>query len=358
MTQAAFLTVRQLLSKELSMHSKQVWRYKRVDSQYVLSMDERLNVPIQPDEVRIDVQACSLNYRDLIALRNKAGRNVEGLVPLSDGAGIVTEVGADVKQWKVGDRVAGCFFPFWQDGRFDLKNHQFDLGGNIDGMLAKQVTFNESGIVEIPSHLSFEQAASLPCAGVTVWHALFDRGQLKKGETVLVLGTGGVSMFGLQLATAAGARVIVTSSKSSKLLKAKELGAWETIDTSNESDWSRKIWELTSAKGADHVIETGGPGTLEQSMKSVSAGGQIHLIGVLSGFGPPNVSLFPLLARNVTVHGIYVGSRQHFINLNQFLAQHAIQPVIDRAFAFDDAQQAFEYLESAQHLGKVVIKIQ
>jgi NADPH:quinone reductase-like Zn-dependent oxidoreductase len=340
------------------MLSSPVWRYKRSDSQYLLSLEERLNDPLQPNQVRIDVHACSLNYRDLIALRNKAGRNVDGRVPLSDGAGIVSEVGAEVEQWAVGDRVAGCFFPLWQDGRFDLKHHQSDLGGTIDGMLAKQTTFDQNGIVEVPAHLSFEQAATLPCAAVTAWHALFERGQLKQGDTVLVLGTGGVSMFGLQLATAAGARVIVTSGSPAKLAKAKQLGACEVIDTSHGSDWSRRVWELTSAQGVDHVIETGGPGTLEQSMKSVAAGGQIHLIGVLSGFGPTSASLFPLLARNVTVHGIYVGSRQHFRNLNQFLAQHTIQPVVDRTFTFEDAFRAFEYLESAQHLGKVVIKIQ
>jgi NADPH:quinone reductase-like Zn-dependent oxidoreductase len=343
--------------KELTMTLSQAWRYQKSNSQYSLSLQEQSHIPLEDDQVRIEVRACSLNYRDLIALRNLAGRNVDGRIPLSDGAGVVVEVGSGVKQWKVGDRVAGCFFPLWDDGRFDLKHHRHDLGGTLDGMLAKHTTFHENGIVRIPDYLSLEQAATLPCAAVTAWQALFERGRIKKGETVLVLGTGGVAIFALQLAKAAGAQVIVTSSKRSKLQKAKDLGAWQTIDTTQASDWSRRVWELTDERGVDHVIETGGPGTLDQSMQSVSAGGQIHLIGVLTGFGPPQASLFPLLARNVTVHGIYVGSRKHFENLNSFLSEHSIEPVIDRVFPFDEALQAFEYLESAQHLGKIVIKV-
>jgi NADPH:quinone reductase-like Zn-dependent oxidoreductase len=184
---------------------------------------------------------------------------------------------------------------------------------------------------------------------------LVDRGLLGSGETVLTLGTGGVSIFALQIANALGSKVIVTSSSDEKLAKARSMGAWGTINYVKQPAWDREVWRLTNGKGVDHVVETGGPGTLEKSLNSVAAGGQIALIGVLTGFGPPTSSLFPLLARNVSMHGIYVGSRQHFQTLNHFFDSYKIQPAIDRVFPFDEAAAAFQYLETAQHFGKIVI---
>ncbi len=332
------------------------WIYRRSDSAYLLELSEKTVEPLQNHQVRVAVRAISLNYRDLIALRNMAGRNVEGRIPASDGAGTVIEVGPAVTEWTVGDRVAGCFFPTWQSGRFDLSCHQKDLGGNLDGMLAEQIVMEERGLVAIPEYLSFTEAATLPCAAVTAWHALFVRGSLASGQTVLVLGTGGVSVFALQLANASGARVIVTSSSDEKMDKAKAMGAWETIHYGREPNWDREVWRLTNERGVDHVVETGGPGTLERSMKSVAAGGQIALIGVLTGFGPPTASLFPLLARNVSLDGIYVGSREHFIELMRFMERHQIQPCVDRVFPFKQAESAFKYLEGAKHFGKIVIE--
>lgn len=337
------------------MNSPKAWSYLRNANAYTLICAAKPPRSLEPNEVRVRVKACSLNYRDLIALGNKAGRKVDGRIPLSDGAGMVTEVGRDVARWKIGDRVAACFFQTWLSGRFRLEYHQQDLGGTIDGMLAEEVILNQDGLVALPTHLSYREAATLPCAAVTAWQALIERGSLKNEETVLVLGTGGVSIFALQIARALGARVIVTSSQAGKLEQAKQLGAWATIDTTLNPDWDRSVWELTDHQGVDHIIETGGPGTLERSMKSIAAGGQIHLIGVLSGFGPPTASLFPLLARNVTLHGLYVGSRQHFDHLNAFLERHALRPWIDRVFPFDEAPQAFGYLEAANHIGKIVI---
>ncbi|MFN9419010.1 MAG: zinc-dependent alcohol dehydrogenase family protein [Pirellula sp.] len=312
---------------------------------------------LTPNAVRVHVKAISLNYRDIIAWRNLAGRQVDKRVPASDGAGEIVAVGSDVQQWKVGDRVAGCFFQTWQSGPFDLAHHKNDLGGTLDGMLQSVIDLPETGIVEIPPSLSFEQASTLPCAGLTAWYSLFTRGGLVADQTVLCIGTGGVSIFALQFATAIGARAIVLSSSDSKLERARVMGAWETINYREHPQWADEVWKLTDGHGVDHVVEVGGPGTLEQSMKCVAASGHIALIGVLTGFGAPNTSLFPLLARNVRLNGIYVGSRDKFIEMNAFIESKQIQPSIDQVFSFDDAPSAFEYLQSAKHFGKVVIAL-
>jgi NADPH:quinone reductase-like Zn-dependent oxidoreductase len=340
--------------------SQRGWIYQKTGDRYELALvpkllDDRLPQDLGSTQVRIAVGAVSLNYRDLIALRNKAGRNVDRRIPASDGAGRVVEVGSKVKQWKVGDRVAGCFFQTWQEGRFEMRHHKNDLGGTLDGMLADQVVLEESGIVAIPSWMSELQASTLPCAALTAWYALMDRGGLRAEDTVLALGTGGVSIFALQFATAAGAKVAITSSSDAKLIRVKRMGAWQTVNYRSEVDWDKSLLKATDQKGIDHVIETGGPGTLEKSMNVVAAGGQIAQIGVLTGFGPPSTSLFPIVARNVRLDGIYVGPRQSFVAMNQFIDQHRIEPVIDQVFSFEEADKAFEYLESGQHLGKVVI---
>ncbi len=303
------------------------------------------------------VRAASLNYRDLIALRNKAGRKVGGRVPCSDGAGEVTAVGDGVTAWEPGDRVAGCFFQTWEGGRFDMAHHKQDLGGTIDGMLAEEVLLRAGGVARVPDHLSFDEAACLPCAAVTAWYALFARGRLAAGDTVLTLGTGGVSVFALQLAAAAGAKVIVTSSSDEKLRRARELGAWETVNYKTHPDWEKEVWRLTGGRGADHVVEVGGPDTLGKSLASAAAGGHVALIGVLTGFGPPADSLFPLVARNATLSGIYVGPRDEFEAMNRFLVEKQLRPVIDRVFLFEEAAAAFEHLESGSHFGKIVIRV-
>ena len=307
-------------------------------------------------QVVVKVHATSLNYRDLIALKNLAGRAVSGVVPLSDGAGEVAAVGAGVSRWKVGDRVAGCFFQGWKTGRFDLAYHKTDLGGSVDGMLAEQVVLGEDGLVRIPDFLSFEEAACLPCAGLTAWYAMTTRGGFQPGDSLLALGTGGVSVFALQFAVALGGTVIITSSSDAKLERAKELGASHTINYRSTPDWSKEVFRLTGKRGVDHVIEVGGPGTLDQSMNSVAGGGHIALIGVLTGFGAPQASLFPLVARNVRLNGIYVGPRDVFETMNAFITEKSIRPVIDRVFAFGDAAEAFAHLESGSHFGKVVIR--
>lgn len=312
-----------------------------------------------PGEVRIRVRAASLNYRDVLMRRGMSASSAGsgGVVPLSDGAGEIDALGRGVDDWSVGDRVAGCFFPRWEDGRFDLAHHDAALGGSMNGMLAEQVVLPAGGIVRIPDRLSFAEAACLPCAALTAWHALFERGALASGESVLVLGTGGVSVFALQMASAAGARVIVTSSSDAKLARAKDLGAWAGINYQTMPEWEKSVWELTGRRGVDHIVEVGGPGTLGRSMASAAAGGQIALIGVLTGRGAPEASLFPLVARNVRLDGIYVGSRGMFERMNAFLDRHAIRPVIDREFAFEEAAAAYDLVASGGHFGKVVIRV-
>ena len=310
-----------------------------------------------PGEVRVRVRAVSLNYRDLIQLRNKAGRKVGGRVPCSDGAGEVTAVGPGVTEWQSGDRVAGCFFQTWEAGRFDPAYHKHDLGGSLDGMLAEEVVLRAGGVVRVPDHLSFAEAACLPCAGLTAWYALAVRGGLRAGDTVLALGTGGVAVFALQLAAALGARVTVTSSSDDKLSRAEALGAAGGVNYRTHPDWDAEVLRLTGGRGVDHVVEVGGPGTLGKSLACVAGGGHVALIGVLSGFGPPADSLFPLMSRNATLSGIYVGGRADFEGMNAFIADKRLTPVIDRVFPFADAPAAFEYLESGSHFGKVVVRV-
>jgi NADPH:quinone reductase-like Zn-dependent oxidoreductase len=337
--------------------TNRIWQLIPEGNAYRLEPGSR-EIPVPAaDEVLIRVHAVSLNYRDLSNRKNLAGRNVAGKIPTSDGAGEIVAVGQNVTTFRVGDRVAGCFFRTWSSGRFEMRHHQQDLGGSTDGMLAEYVTLPATGVVPLPPHLNYAEGATLPCAGVTAWSALFPRGGLQPGETVLVLGTGGVSTFALQLATAAGARVIVTSSSDDKLQQARAMGAWQTINYRTSAAWEKEVWALTEKRGVDHVIEVGGPGTLEKSMACVAAGGSIALIGVLTGFGPTSASLFPLIARNIRLNGIYVGSHADFCALNAYLEQHQLHPVIDRRFPFHDAVAAYTHLESATHFGKVVIEV-
>jgi NADPH:quinone reductase-like Zn-dependent oxidoreductase len=334
------------------------WTIQQHGSLDGLSLVDWPEPTLAPGEVLVRIHAVSLNYRDLGAVKSaRPGNLLPPLVPCSDGAGEVIAVGVDAKKFQVGDRVAGVFFRDWIDGSFQNSYHKAASGGSTHGMLCEFVALPEHAWVSMPGHFSYEEAASLPCAGVTAWQSLFTRGGLRSGATVLVLGTGGVSIFALQLATAAGARVLVTSSSDEKLERARSLGAWETVNYKTSPDWDKEVWRLTEKRGVDHVIEVGGPGTLGKSVNSVAAGGQIALIGVLTGFGPPDASLFPLVARNARLDGIYVGSRADFEALNAFLSLHAIHPVIDRVFPFPEARGAFAHMESAAHFGKIVVRI-
>ncbi len=270
-------------------------------------------------------------------------------------AGEVAAVGEGVTRVKVGDRVAGIFMQTWLDGEVNEAKAKSALGAAIGGVLAESVLLHESGLVHIPAHLSFEEAATLPCAGVTAWHALITEGGLKPGDTVLTLGSGGVSLFALQFSRLAGARVVSTSGSDDKLARLCGLGASDGINYKTTVDWDKRVRELTGA-GVDHIVEVGGASTLPKSLKAVRMGGRISLIGNVAGGG--EVNPVPLLMKNVRLQGIFVGSREMFEAMNRAIAAHSLRPVVDRVFPFSEACEAMHYMESGAHFGKVCIQVQ
>jgi NADPH:quinone reductase-like Zn-dependent oxidoreductase len=309
-----------------------------------------------PGQLLLRMKAWSLNYRDLLTARGSYGGPPPlGRIPLSDGVGEVVETGPGVTRVKVGDRVAGCFMQAWIAGGIPPEAPGSALGGAIDGMLAEHVVLSEQGVVKVPAHLTDAEAACLPCAAVTAWNGLVREGGLKAGDTVLCLGTGGVSLIALQFAKLFGARVIVTSSSDEKLAVATRLGADATINYKARSDWEKAVTELTDGRGADIVVEVGGVGTFEKSVAAARLGGTVALIGVLTGVSGA-VNTAAILRRHVKVQGIYVGSREMFEEMNRAIAASGLRPPIDRSFGFDDARAAYDHLASAAHTGKVVIQ--
>jgi NADPH:quinone reductase-like Zn-dependent oxidoreductase len=309
-----------------------------------------------PRQVLVKVAACALNYRDLAVAQGKYRAPTKpNLIPLSDGAGEIVEIGPGVKRVKVGDKVASCFFQHWTGGVPGPEQQGSALGGAIDGMLAEYVVLEEEGVVKIPPHLSVQEAATLPCAGVTAWHAVVEHGWTRAGQTVLVQGTGGVSIFALQFARALGAEVIATSSSDEKLTHAKRLGAAHGINYKTTPEWDKAAVEITHG-GVDQVVEVGGAGTFMRSLGAIKTGGKISLIGVLSA---PQGEFNPLmiLAKRANVQGISVGSLQMFEAMNRAISVNGIKPVIDKVFPFAEVKDAFRYLESAKHFGKVVINL-
>lgn len=306
----------------------------------------------EADEVVVRVRATSLNYRDLMLARS----NPEAIVPLSDGAGEVTAVGSRVAGFEVGDRVAGCFFPGWIDGGPSIDGIRVALGGaSTDGMLAEQVALRAQGVVKLPAFLSFEEAACLPCAAVTAWNALFEQVDFRPGHAVLLLGTGGVSIAGLQLAHAAGMHTVITSSSNEKLAQARALGASATVNYREREDWERAAREATGGRGVDQVLEVGGEGTWVKSMAATRTGGHIALIGGVSQERPEGG--VPLVGRGLRATRITVGSRRMFEDMLRAMEVSNIHPVIDRVFDFDQAVEAYRYLESQAHVGKIVIRV-
>lgn len=308
-----------------------------------------------PHQVVIKMHAASLNFRDLLVCRGLYGKVPLPLVPLSDGAGEVVEVGDRVRKFKVGDRVMATFMPAWLSGAPTADIGKSALGGFTDGVLQEYATFPESALVRVPDYLNYEEAATLPCAAVTVWNAMFEGYDFKPGQTVLTLGTGGVSIFALQLAKAAGARVIATSSSDDKIAKLKKLGADHTINYKTTPNWDEAVMEMTGGKGVDLVIEVGGAGTIDRSVKSAKVGGHVALIGVLSQPETP-FNVINVLMKSVAVQGVFVGSREMFEDMNKALELHKIKPVIDKVFQASEIVQALEYMESGKHFGKIVLK--
>jgi NADPH:quinone reductase-like Zn-dependent oxidoreductase len=316
-----------------------------------LSLTERPSPLLGKGEVRVRMRAASVNYRDLGVARRARSRK-SPVIPLSDGAGEVIELGAGVSSLRVGDRVAGSFFPTWIDGPLSDAHHAASLGSGQDGVLAEEVVLPASAWVPLPAHLSYEQGATLPCAGVTAWHALFEAAKLLPGEVALVQGSGGVSVF----AKAAGAKVIATSSSAAKRERLRALGADHVIDYKANPAWGEEAKLWTGGRGVDVVIEVGGPGTFDQSVAALRYGGTMSLLGVLTGT-KGEVNTYGIFHKALRVAGIYVGSIAMFHRLNQALEARRLEPVVDRVFAFDEAKEAYAYLASGAHLGKVVIAV-
>jgi NADPH:quinone reductase-like Zn-dependent oxidoreductase len=315
-----------------------------------LKLAERERPAPGPGQVLVRMRAASLNFRDLAIVAGKyfLGPVTRDTIPLSDGAGEVAAVGGGVTSFKPGDRVVATF----------TQGHPpAALGHPLDGALAEYQVFAADGLLRIPQHLSFEEAATLPCAGVTVWNALMHGPRvLKPGETVLSLGTGGVSIFTLQIAKMAGARAIITSSSDAKLERARALGADDCINYKTTPDWDKKVLELTDGRGADHVVDTGGVGTLPKSYIAVGPGGVVSVIGVMTR-PEGDLSPYPLMGKGAMVRGVFVGGREHFDALMRAVAVNKLAPIVDKTFDFDAAPEAFKHLKAAQHFGKVVIKI-
>jgi NADPH:quinone reductase-like Zn-dependent oxidoreductase len=308
-------------------------------------------------QVLVRMHSASLNYRDIMVARGgyAFGTPPANLVPLSDGSGEVVEVGADVARVQSGDRVAGIFAQNWLGGAQPADARDQALGGTAHGVLAEYRVFDQDGLVKVPDHLSFDEAATLPCAALTAWNALYGLKSLQPGQTVLALGTGGVSIFAAQFAHAAGARVIVTSSSDAKLEKARAIGASDTINYATHPDWDREVRALTEGRGVEAVIEVGGTGTLLRSIRSTVPGGVVNLIGRLSGSA--SIDPIAILGASCVVRGVYVGSRELFEAMNRAIRFHRMHPVIDRVFDFAHAREALATLASGSHVGKIVIRI-
>ncbi len=332
------------------------YRYNSGSGVGAIALVERDVPEPGPGEVRIRLAAASLNYRDLLTLAAAGRGEVKDRIPLSDGAGVVDAAGPGAQRFPVGARVATSFFRDWISGPFSPAYAPSALGGAVaDGVLADYVVLPETAVVGVPEQLSLSEAACLPCAGVTAWNGLVERAGLKAGDTLLVQGTGGVALFGLQIGAALGAQVIVLSSSDEKLRKAKAMGASALINYRERPDWDAEVIKATAGRGASHVLELGGQDTFDRSVASVAAGGTIVQVGVLSGTDP-TPHLRRLMWQNASIVGLTVGSADHLAAVGAFMAERALHPVVDATFGFDEAPQALEHLRGSAHFGKVVIE--
>ena len=318
---------------------------------------ERQRPSAGPGEVLLKLEAVSLNSRDWQMIEGVYNpRQPLPLVPCSDGVGHVVEVGEGVEGVSIGERLCTMLTPTWIGGEPRREMLRTTLGGPLDGTLAEYVVIPASGAVPCPEHLSSVEGSTLPCAALTAWNALVSHGGVTAGDTVLILGTGGVSIFALQIAGLLGARAIVTSSSDEKLARVRELGAWRTINYVDTPEWGREVQSLTGGRGVDVVVEVGGARTLPQSIRAVRIGGTVALIGVVSGREGP-INVVPIFMRQVRVQGILVGHRESFEAMTRALGQHEMRPVVDQTFPFGEAPQAVRHLASGRHLGKVCIEI-
>jgi NADPH:quinone reductase-like Zn-dependent oxidoreductase len=331
-----------------------VWELQRAFGLDSLTLTERPEPRPGPGQVLLRMSAWSLNSRDLMLVKGTYNPNLRfPFIPLSDGVGEIVAVGEGVSRVKPGDRVAGVFMQKWMEGELTEEKARSALGGAIAGVAAEAVVLEADGVVSVPEHLTDAEAATLPCAAVTAWHALVAAGKLRAGDTVLTQGTGGVSLFSIQFAKGLGARVIATSSSDTKLARVLAQGASDGINYKTTPEWGNRVRELTGGVGVDHVVEVGGAGTFAESIRAVRMGGRISLIGVLSGVGTVNPT--PILMRNICVQGIFVGSRAMFEAMNESITRHRIRPVVDRVFPFSELREALRHMERGAHFGKIAL---
>lgn len=307
-------------------------------------------------QVVVKVHAISLNYRDLMVTKGAYNPRLKlPMIPFSDAAGEIVAVGGEVKGFKAGDRVAGTFFQNWTGGEpTEAKARTAKGAGDAQGMMAEYVLLEETGAIHLPEHLSYEEGATLPCAGLTAWNAVVDKGQTKAGDTLLVQGTGGVSIFAAQFALMHGARVIGTSSSDEKLERLAAMGVTGGINYKTSPDWDKAAKDLNGGAGIDHIVEVGGAGTLERSLKAVRIGGIISVIGALSSGSGINPVL--VLMKSIRLQGIFVGHREMFEAMNRAISLHKMKPIVYKVFPFEEAKQALQLMESGGHFGKIVIK--
>jgi NADPH:quinone reductase-like Zn-dependent oxidoreductase len=310
-----------------------------------------------PGQVLVRMRAASLNHRDLNIISGGYTNNVlkAGAIPLSDGAGEVAALGPGVTRWKTGDRVAPIFVPRWLGGDLLPEYMPSALGGPSDGVLAEAIVISEDALVRIPPHLNFEEAATLPCAAVTAWNAVFDKGALRPGQTLVTLGSGGVSLFAAQFGLMTGARVIATTSSDGKAARLRAMGIADVINYRTAPDWHVHVRDLTGGRGADLVVEVGGPGSLAKSITAIRYCGHISSVGNLAG--KATIDPATLFAKRASMCGIQVGSRDMFEAMNRAIEVAELKPVVDRVFDFAAARAAYEYLATGQHFGKVVIRV-
>ena len=333
------------------------WEIISPDGVDALNLAERPQPEPGPGQVAIKVHASSINYRDLTTIEDPVPRGLPfPTVPNSDAAGEVVAVGAGVTSLAPGDKVMSCFFEDWAGGPITQAAMNSALGGARQGVLAEHVVLDAGGVIATPAHLDFREAATLPCAGLTAWHALTRPAPVLPGETVLLLGTGGVSVFAQQFCNMMGARTIVTSSSDEKLARMRELGAADGVNYRTTPEWDARVLELTGGVGVDRVVEVGGPGTLQRSINAVCVGGAISLIGVLTGAGGEIVPT-NLMRKSISLRGIYVGSYDMFAEMNRAISAHQLKPVVSETFAFDDAKSAYHRMRGAGHFGKMVIEV-
>jgi NADPH:quinone reductase-like Zn-dependent oxidoreductase len=332
-----------------------VWEIQNAYGIDNLHMAEAAEPKPGPGQIVVNMKSASLNYRDLLTVIGYGGGFPLPLIPFSDGAGEVAAVGAGVTRVAVGDKVCPLFFQSWLSGPIVAESRNKPLGGPLSGVLQQKMLLDADGVSKFPAYLSFEEAATLPCAGLTAWRAITIEAPVGPGDTVLVQGTGGVSIFALQFAKARGATVIATSSSDEKLERAKKLGADHTINYKKTEDWGRVAREMTGGRGVDVVVEVGGENTLNQSFDAARVGGSIVVIGVLGGFSSP-VMIPVVFGKNLHIHGISVGSREQFDDMAANIAKWKLKPVVDKTFAFAEVREALRLMQAGGHFGKIAIR--